>query len=74
MITRTYKALTSRPVFVLAAALAILMLAAPFVFAATSVPYPENSMEPVATFSATDQDGDPIVWSSGRRRTTTSGS
>ena len=67
MITRTYKALTSRPVFVLAAALAILMLAAPFVFAATSVNYPENSMEPVATFSAMDQDGDAIVWSlSGR--------
>ena len=34
MITRSYKALTSRPVFVLAAAMAILMLAAPFVFAA----------------------------------------
>ena len=62
MITRTYKALTSRPVFVLAAALAILMLAAPFVFAATSVTYPENGMDPVATFSATDQDGDAIVW------------
>ena len=65
MITRTYKALTSRPVFVLAAALAILMLAAPFVFAATSVNHPENSTDPVATFSATDQDGDPIVWSLG---------
>ena len=37
MITRSYKALTSRPVFVLAAALAILMLAAPFVFAAESL-------------------------------------
>ena len=65
MITRSYKALTSRPVFVLAAALAILMLAAPFVFAATEVDYPENSMHAVATFSATDQDGDPIVWSLG---------
>ena len=65
MITRTYKALTSRPVFVLAAALAILMLAAPFVFAATSVTYPENGTDPVATFAATDQDGDPIVWSLG---------
>ena len=66
MITRTYKALTSRPVFVLAAALAILMLAAPFVFAAdTEVDYPENSTHAVATFSATDQDGDPIVWSLG---------
>ena len=47
MITRTYKALTSRPVFVLAAALAILMLAAPFVFAATSkVTYPEERHGP----------------------------
>ena len=63
MITRSYKALTSRPVFVLAAALAILMLAAPFVFAATSVNYPENSMEAVTTFSAMDQDEDPIEWS-----------
>ena len=63
MITRSYKALTSRPVFVLAAALAILMLAAPFVFAATSVDYTENSTDPVATFSAMDQDGDAIVWS-----------
>ena len=63
MITRTYKALTSRPVFVLAAALAILMLAAPFVFAATSVTYPENGTDPVARFAATDQDGDAIVWS-----------
>ena len=29
--------------------------------------YPENGTDPVATFSATDQDGDAIVWSlSGR--------
>ena len=69
MITRSYKALTSRPVFVLAAALAILMLAAPFVFAATSVNYPENSTDPVATFSATDQDGDADRVVPGRRRT-----
>ena len=65
MITRSYKALTSRPIFVLAAALAILMLAAPFVFAATSVDYAEDRTDAVATFSATDQDGDPIVWSLG---------
>ena len=62
MITRTYKALTSRPVFVLAAALAILMLAAPFVFAATSISYPENGMDSVATLSAMDEDGDAIDW------------
>ena len=45
--------------------MAILMLAAPFVFAATEVTYPENSTDTVATFAATDQDGDPIVWSLG---------
>ena len=43
------------------------MLVAPAVFAATSITYPENGTDPVATFSATDQDGDAIVWSlSGR--------
>ena len=30
---------------------------------ATSVTYPENGTDPVATFTATDQDGDEIVWS-----------
>ena len=29
----------------------------------TSVSYAENGTGPVATFAATDQDGDPIVWS-----------
>ena len=28
-----------------------------------TVSYPENGMDPVATFSATDQDGDDIAWS-----------
>ena len=63
MITRSYKALTSRPIFVLAAVLAILMLAAPFVFAETSkLSYAENGTDSVATFSAMDEDGDPIEW------------
>ena len=63
MITRSYKALTSRPIFVLAAALAILMLAAPFAFAATEkFTVPENTTEPVARFSASDEDGDEITW------------
>ena len=31
--------------------------------AATSVSYAENGTGPVARFSATDQDGDPIEWS-----------
>ena len=43
--------------------MAILMLAAPFVFAATSISYPENGTDPVATLSATDEDGDAIDWS-----------
>ena len=67
MITRSYKALTSRPVFVLAAALAILMLAAPFVFAAETIKfkYSENGTDLVETFSASDQDADAgeIEWS-----------
>ena len=63
MITRTFKALTSRPVFVLAAALAILMLAAPFAFAETSkFSYAENGTDPIARFSASDEDGDEITW------------
>ena len=54
MITRSYKALTSRPVFVLAAALATLVLArARGVRRGTSekFDYPENGTDPVATFS-----------------------
>ena len=41
----------------------LLMLVAPVAFAATSQNYPENGTEPVATFSATDEDGDAIEWS-----------
>ena len=63
MITRSYKALTSRPVFLLAAALAILMLAAPLVFAETKTfMYAEDRTDEVATFSASDQDGNAIEW------------
>ena len=47
-----------------AAILATLMILAPAASAATSeFNYPENGEDPVATFSATDQDGDDIVWS-----------
>ena len=46
-----------------AAILATLLILAPAASAATSVSYPENGEDPVATFSATDQDGDAIVWS-----------
>ena len=63
MITRSYKTLTSRPVFLLAAAFAILMLAAPFVFAETKTfTYAEDRTDEVATFSASDQDGNAIEW------------
>ena len=48
-----------------AAILATLMILAPVATADTEVDYPENGTDPVATFSATDQDGDPIVWSLG---------
>ena len=50
-----------------AAILATLLLLAPAASAATSVSYAENGTDPVATFSATDQDGDAIVWSLGGR-------
>ena len=50
---------------IVAAALALLMLVAPAVFAATSVDYAEDRRDAVASFSATDQDGDPIEWSLG---------
>ena len=48
----------------LAALLALaLVLAAPVAFAQdSSIPYPENGMDPVATYTASDQDDDPIEW------------
>ncbi len=49
--------------FVAIAALLALVMAAPAVFAQDSeIDYPENGTEPVASFSATDADGDPIVF------------
>ncbi len=50
--------------FVAVAALLALVMAAPAVFAQDSeVDYAENGTESVASFSATDQDGDAIEWS-----------
>ncbi len=44
--------------------LAILLLSSTSLWAQDSeINYPENGTGPVATFDATDQDGDPIVWS-----------
>ena len=46
-----------------AAILATLLILAPVASAATSISYVENGLEAVATFSATDEDGDAIEWS-----------
>ena len=44
--------------------LAILLLSSTSLWAQdSSLTYKENDTAPVATFSATDDDGDPIVWS-----------
>ena len=46
-----------------AAILATILIIAPVVSAADAeYDYPENGTDPVDTFSATDPDGDPIVW------------
>ena len=49
--------------FVAFAALLALVMAAPAVFAQENIDYPENGTDQVASFSATDADGDPIVFS-----------
>ena len=61
MMNRISNRLTAR--FVAFAALLALVMAAPAVFAQENIDYPENGTEPVASFSATDVDGDPITWS-----------
>ena len=63
MVNRFYNPVIAR-FAALAALLALaLVLAAPVAFAQVALTYPENGTEPVETFSATDQDGDAIVWS-----------
>ena len=62
MITRSYKAVTTRPILILAALLATLALLAPAVFAAESIEYQEGRTDAVAIFSASDEDDDPIDW------------
>ena len=64
MLRKPLNAVTVR-LAIVAAALALLMLVAPVVFAASHVEldYEENGMDPVATLSATDEDGDAIDWS-----------
>ena len=65
MITQSYKALTSRPILVLAALLVGLMLyaASGTVYAQdATIPYAENDTIPVATLQASDEDDDDIEW------------
>ena len=62
MLNRSLNSVMAR-LGIVAAALALLMLVAPVAFAATSMDYAENGTDPVATFTATDPDGDAIVWS-----------
>ena len=47
---------------IIAAILATLVLIAPAASADETVQYAENGTDPVATFSATDPEGDPITW------------
>ena len=61
MVNRLFNPLIVR--FAALAALLALVLAAPVAFAQdSSIPYPENGTDPVATFTASDQDDDPIEW------------
>ena len=64
MLNRSFNAVLVR-LAIVAAALALLVLAAPGASAdshATTISYAENGTDPVATFDATDADGDAIVW------------
>ena len=61
MMNRISNRLTAR--FVAFAALLALVMAAPAVFAQETIDYAENGTDPVASFSATDADGDAIVFS-----------
>ena len=62
MLNRPFNAVLVR-LAIVASALALLMLVAPAVFAATETfTYAEDRTDAVATFSATDQDGNAIEW------------
>ncbi len=63
MLKRPFKSLIAR-IAIVALALSLVVPFVPAAFAqGTSIDYAENGTGPVATFSATDQDGDPIEWS-----------
>ena len=63
MLNRPLNAVSAR-LAIVAAALALLMLVAPVVFASSHVEleYEEGRTDPVETFSASDEDGDAIDW------------
>ena len=63
MLNRPFNAVLVR-LAIVASALALLMLVAPAASAGShlAVDYAENGTDPVATFNATDADGDAIVW------------
>ena len=65
MLKRPFKSLIAR-IAIIALALSLVVPFVPAAFAqsaSTAIDYAENGTGPVATFSATDEDGDPIVWS-----------
>ena len=63
MLKRPFKSLIAR-IAIIALALSLVVPFVPAAFAQdTSIDYAENGTGPVATFAATDQDGDPIEWS-----------
>ena len=68
MLKRPFKSLIAR-IAIIALALSLVVPFVPAAFAdshnSSSVSYAENDTGPVATFSATDQDEDPIEWSLG---------
>ena len=62
MINRPFSTVLAR-VGLVAAILATLLILAPVALAAEELEYEEGGTDPVATFSATDEDGDAIEWS-----------
>ena len=65
MLNRLSNKAMVKVVAIVGAMLAILLFSSTLLAQSSSIPYPENGEVPVATFNATDQDGDAIVWSLG---------
>ena len=61
MINRPFRTVLAR-LGLVAAILATLLILAPVALAAEEIDYEENRTDPVATLSATDEDGDDIDW------------